>query len=176
MSATPLLNDVARKHMYGGRLTSGLRMRTLDRPVLSRNAKQDITPQTPSGLEGRYMNAVHHKTIRGNGLFEDIGNVFKKGVDAVKDVGEKAVDAVKDVGEKAIETAVDTVGEVFEPVGKFIGTRKGLTAISQKTLKDFGDETITKMYLARTPVGEVLKTALNVVSLGKFKKNSQKTI
>ena len=174
MSATPLLNDVARKHMYGGRLTSGLRMRTLDRPVLSRNAKQDITPQTPSGLEGRYMNAVHHKTIRGKGLFEDIGNVFKKGVDAVKNVGEKAVDAVKDVGEKAIETAVDTVGEVFEPVGKFIGTRKGLTAISQKTLKDFGEAKVNVMYIARAPVGELLVNALNVVSLGKFKKELKK--
>ena len=48
--------------------------------------------------------------------------------------------------------------------------KTGYTSAAEAILKEVGDEEIERIYVKRTPLGEVMKFALNAASLGEFKK------
>jgi hypothetical protein len=58
---------------------------------------------------------------------------------------------------------------------KLMYGRKDYSPKVKKILKDFGDETITKMAIMRTPISSVLRKIMNIVSLGEFEKRLKDT-
>lgn len=95
----------------------------------------------------------------GKGLVEDIGKKFKK----VKRATQGATD-------RLISNVTDKVEEVKKTVEAVVSGPSELSASVRDILAKHGDKTITKASVIRTPVSSVVKEALNVASLGEFKK------
>jgi hypothetical protein len=96
---------------------------------------------------------------QGKGIIEDIGKKFKKVKRATQTTANRLISNVSDKVEQAKKT-VDAV--VYSPTE--------LSASVRDILAKYGDKPITKAIVVRTPVSAVVKEALNVVSLGEFKK------
>ena len=98
----------------------------------------------------RLLNLLHHQ--QGTGFFSDLSK-------SIKNVANKAVQGVKDLGNKALN-----LGE------KIVNPSTAYPPELQKLKDDLGTEIITEIEIRRTPVPEVISSAMNVVSLGSFNK------
>jgi len=58
---------------------------------------------------------------------------------------------------------------------KLMYGRKDYSPKVKKILKDFGNETITKIHIMRTPISSVLRKLMNIVSMGEFEKRLKNT-
>lgn len=123
------------------------------------------------------MKAVK-KPKAAKGISETIRKKFEK----VKNSGQMAADKLvstvvntaDQVKEKVQEKVIDPIQTEVEKVKKTVkAVVEGVTDLSASVrdiLAKHGDKTITKVSVIRTPVSSVVKEALNVVSLGEFKK------
>jgi hypothetical protein len=95
----------------------------------------------------------------GKGLIDDIGKKFKKVKRASQTTANRLISNVTgkiDQAQKTVEAVVSGPTE--------------LSASVRDILAKYGDKPITKAIIVRTPVSAAVKEALNVVSLGEFKK------
>jgi hypothetical protein len=117
------------------------------------------------------------KKKQAKGILDNIRTKFEK----LKKTGQTAVNSAV----SAVENLPDQVGEVQDKILEPILTKvedikktavavvSGPSELSKSVrdiLKKYGDQTITAVKVIRTPVSSVVKEALNVVSLGEFKK------
>jgi len=115
----------------------------------------------------------YDEEIKGGKL--NIGNAFKKIGSTVKHTFNKAVEGAKDIGHK-----IEDFGEkAVEKTGDYINTvlhgRNDYPPKVREIIKEFGEKTISSIVADRTPVVGALTTALNVVSMGAFKKRLERT-
>jgi len=123
------------------------------------------------------MKAVK-KPKQAKGITETIRKKFEK----VKREGQKAADNLvstvvntadqvkEQVQEKVVQPIKSEVDKVSKTVKAVVEGPTELSASVREILAKHGDKTITKASVVRTPVSGVVKEALNVVSLGEFKK------
>lgn len=97
--------------------------------------------------------------VQGKGIIEDVGKKFKKIKRATQNTANRLIGNVSDKVEQAQKTVEAVVSGPTE-----------LSASVRDILAKHGDKTITKASVVRNPVSAVVKEALNVVSLGEFKK------
>lgn len=95
----------------------------------------------------------------GKGLIDDIGKKFKKVKRASQTTANRLISNVTDKIDQAQKTVEAVVSGPTE-----------LSASVRDILAKYGDKPITKAIIVRTPVSAAVKEALNVVSLGEFKK------
>jgi hypothetical protein len=93
------------------------------------------------------------KPMDGDGITSSITNLGKKVYKGAKDTANKVVKTTKDVATKVITG------------------NTGLPPNVKKILDKEGEQIISKIVIARNPVGSALITALSVASMGQFKKN-----
>jgi hypothetical protein len=77
----------------------------------------------------------------------------------------KAVVPVEQDGQ-GVKEIIQTVKNAFDTL--INGKRKGLSPAFRKTLKELGDKDIIQISIVRKPVQKVLKTIINLITLGKF--------
>jgi hypothetical protein len=94
-----------------------------------------------------------HIHNQGGGVMSSISNLGKKAYKGVKDTASKVVHTTTDVAKKVITG------------------NTGLPPNVKKILDKEGEQIISKIVIARNPVGSALISALSVASMGQFKKN-----
>jgi len=113
--------------------------------------KQHIHNQGGMILRPEYQHSM--KPLEGCGVTSSITNLGKKIYKGAKDTASKVVSTTKDVATKVITG------------------NTGLPPNVKKILDKEGEQIISKIVIARNPVGSALITALSVASMGQFKKN-----
>lgn len=98
----------------------------------------------------RLLNMISHQ--QGGGFFSDLGK-------SIKNVANKAVQGVTDLGNKALN-----LGE------KIVNPSSAYPPELQKLKDELGNQNIREIEIRRTPVPELISQAMNIVSLGSFKK------
>ena len=98
----------------------------------------------------RLLNMISHQ--QGGGFFSDLGK-------SIKNVANKAVQGVTDLGNKALN-----LGE------KIVNPSTAYPPELQKLKDELGNQNISEIEIRRTPVPELISQAMNIVSLGSFKK------
>jgi hypothetical protein len=107
------------------------------------------------------------KPKQAKGIREEIRNKFEK----VKRVGQTTAAQIADqVKEKVVDPIQTEVDKVSKTVKAVVEGPSELSASVRDILAKYGDKTVTKASIVRTPVSSVVKGALNAVSLGEFKK------
>jgi hypothetical protein len=103
--------------------------------------------------------------------FEKVKNSGQMAADKFASTVVNTADQVKEkVQEKVVDPIQTEVNKVSKTVKAVVGGVTDLSASVRDILAKHGDKTITKASVYRTPVSSVVKEALNVVSLGEFKK------
>jgi hypothetical protein len=69
---------------------------------------------------------------------------------------------------KGVEKVKEKVKEVFTP-------RNGYNNKTSSIIKKFGNQKIRNIIVVRAPIEKFIKTALNAITLGKFKESLAKT-
>lgn len=106
-----------------------------------------------------------------------IGDIRKK-YEKVKREGQTAANTFVETVKDKVVSAVDQVKDKVDATAKtakavYYGPSE-LSASVREILAQHGDKTITKARVVRKPVSSAVKEALNVVSLGEFKKKLAK--
>lgn len=83
--------------------------------------------------------------------------------------------SITNLGKKAYKGAKSVVNKTTEVAKKVITGNTGMPPNVKKILDKDGDKIISKIVIARTPLGSALMSALNVASLGDFKKKLKDT-
>ena len=103
-------------------------------------------------------------------------------IDNVKKLGRKAIDKIKNVGHTIVHKTNETVHQVNDSFGSLKdklatygnAVRHGRNDFPPKVrsiLEKYGNQSIDTIIICRTPVPNVLTSALNAVSLGQFGNN-----
>jgi hypothetical protein len=114
----------------------------------------------------RLLNMLSHQS--GGGFFQDLGK-------SIKTVATKAVQGVQSIGNKAVDVVKDTANASIDLAKKVINPSQAYPIELQKLKDDLGAELITDIEIRRTPVPKAITNAMNVVSLGSFKKKLART-
>ena len=90
-------------------------------------------------------------------------------------VGGGVTSSITNLGKKAYNSAKNAVKKTTEVAKKVITGNTGIPPKVESILKKYGQQIISKMVIARTPLGNALVNAMNVASMGDFKKKLDET-
>jgi hypothetical protein len=121
------------------------------------------------------------KAVKGpkkaKGLIDDIRNKFEKIKRSGQTTVDKAVSTIVNLPEQVKSEVQDKLDPIFQKAEDIkktaVAVVSGPTELSKSVrdiLKKHGGKTIVSASIVRTPVSSVVKEALNVVSLGEFKR------
>jgi hypothetical protein len=111
---------------------------------------------------------------KAKGILEDVRKKFVKTKQNLVDTVVNTADQVKDKVVSAVDQVKDKVEATKKTAKAVVYGPSELSASVREILAKHGDKTITKASVVRTPVSGAVKEALNVVSLGEFKKKLAK--
>ena len=111
---------------------------------------------------------------KAKGILEDVRKKFVKTKQNLVDTVVNTADQVKSKVDSAVDQVKDKVEATTKTAKAVVYGPSELSASVREILAKHGDKTITKASIVRTPVSGAVKEALNVVSLGEFKKKLAK--
>lgn len=111
---------------------------------------------------------------KGKGIIQDVRKKFVKTKKNLVDTFVNTADQVKDKVVSAVDQVKDKVDATVKTAKAVYYGPSELSASVREILAKHGDHVITKASIVRTPVSSAVKEALNVVSLGEFKKKLAK--
>ena len=109
----------------------------------------------------RLLNMLHHQS--GTGFFSDLGN-------SIKNVANQAVEGTQNIANKAVQGVQSVANQAVDLGNKIINPSSAYPPELKQLKDDIGTEIITDIEVRRTPVPDAISGAMNVVSLGSFKK------
>jgi hypothetical protein len=115
---------------------------------------------------------------KAKGMIDDIRNKFEKIKRSGQTTVDKAVSTIvnlpeqvkSEVQDKVLSPILNKVEDIKKTAVAVVSGPTDLSKSVRDILKKHGSKTIVKASIVRTPVSSVVKEALNVVSLGEFKR------